>query len=93
MQYKNPSLLCALTVGTVLVCGPLWAAQQDFTYVDLVKRLTDMEHLATVPTAGEQCVQWSSYDRKSLYDTASSKYVLRSTFCCCSEISCATVVW
>ena len=59
----------------VLVCSPLGAAQPELTYVDLVKRLTDLEHLATVPAPGEQCVQWSSYDRKSAYDTATGKYV------------------
>jgi len=75
MRYKNGSLLCALTVGLVLVCGPLRAAQQELTYVDLVKRLTDLEHLATVPAAGEQCAQWSSYDRASRYDAATGKYV------------------
>jgi len=75
MRYKNNPFLGALTVGLSLVCGPLWAAQQELTYVDLVKRLTDLEYLATVPPPGEQCVQWSSYDRKSRYDAAREKYV------------------
>ena len=53
-----------------LVCGSGWAVGKDLSYVDLVKRLTDLQHLATVPAPGEQCAQWSSYDRRSRYDAA-----------------------
>ena len=45
------------------------------TYVDLVKRLTDLEHLATLPQPGEKTAQWSSYDRASKYDEQTGKYV------------------
>ncbi len=45
------------------------------TYPDLAKRLTDLEYLATVPPAGEQCAQCSSYDRASQYDSQADKYV------------------
>ena len=48
---------------------------ETLTYVDLVGRLTDLEHLATLPETGEKCVQWSSWDRRSKYDGASGKYV------------------
>jgi hypothetical protein len=58
-----------------LVCGAGWAVGQELSYADLVKRLTDLEHLATLPAPGEQCAQWSSYDRRSRYDEASGKYV------------------
>ena len=58
-----------------LVGGSLWGADQKLTYVDLVKRLTDLEYLATLPAAGDHCAQWSSYDRASRYDAASGKYV------------------
>jgi hypothetical protein len=75
MRSKNNPLVCALGVGLMLVCARLWAAEQTLTYVDLVKRLTDLEYLATVPEVGEQCVQWSSYDRASRYDAASAKYL------------------
>jgi len=47
----------------------------ELTYVDLINRLTDLEHLATLPAAGEKCEQWSSYDRKSKYDGGGGKYV------------------
>jgi hypothetical protein len=59
-----------------LVAGlSLCAAEQNLTYLDLVNRLTDLEHLATLPAPGEQCAQWSSYDRASRYDAASGKYI------------------
>jgi hypothetical protein len=51
------------------------AAAETLTYVDLVNRLTDLEHLATLPAPGEKCRQWSSYDRRSKYDELSGKYI------------------
>ncbi len=48
---------------------------ERLTYVDLVNRLTDLECLAVLPAAGEKCAQWSSYDRKSMSDQASGKYI------------------
>ena len=75
MRYKNNPLICALTAGLILTCLSLCAAERELSYVDLVERLTDMEYLATVPVPGEQCAQWSSYDRRSRYDAATGKYV------------------
>jgi hypothetical protein len=43
----------------------LLSAEQVLSYPDLVKRITDLEYLATLPLKGEKCLQWSSYDRKS----------------------------
>ncbi|MGC8862325.1 MAG: glycoside hydrolase family 172 protein [Armatimonadota bacterium] len=57
------AISCSARAGTTL------------TYVDLVKRLTDLEALAVLPQPGETCAQWSSYDRASTYDAASGKYV------------------
>jgi len=51
------------------------SAQQEFTYVDLVKRLTDLEYLATLPEPGERTEQWSSYDRASKFNEVTGKYV------------------
>ena len=65
----------SILVLASLIGGSVWAAQQELTYIDLVKRLTDLEQLAVTPAPGEQCVQWSSYDRKSSYDAATGKYV------------------
>lgn len=62
-----------LAVGASIL--PLASAQQKLTYPDLVRRLTDLEHLATLPTAGETTKQWSSYDRASQYDETTGKYV------------------
>jgi hypothetical protein len=66
-------LALLLVFGTALF--PLASAQQTFTYPDLVKRLTDLEHLATLPAPGETTRQWSSYDRASKYDEQTGKYV------------------
>jgi len=51
------------------------SAQEKLTYVDLVKRLTDLERLSVLPAPGDTCSQWSSYDRASKYDEATGKYV------------------
>jgi len=64
-------LLSALTLAFLT---PLYAAE-NLTYLDLIKRITDLERLATIPAPGEKCAQWSSYDRKSRYDEATGKYV------------------
>jgi hypothetical protein len=71
-----------------LLGGPLWGAEefllttqkpsgapQTLSYVELVHRITDLGYLARLPDAGDQCAQWSSYDRKSRYDSATDKYI------------------
>jgi hypothetical protein len=50
-------------------------AQEKLTYIDLVKRLTDLERLSVLPAQSDTCVQWSSYDRASKYDEATGKYI------------------
>jgi len=60
---------------TCLVLGQIASAQQSVSYVDLIKRLTDLERLAVLPGPGEKCMQWSSYDRRSKYDAKTGKYV------------------
>jgi hypothetical protein len=62
-------------IAAFVLCGQVASAQQKLTYVDLVKRLTDLQRLATLPEVGEKCVQWSSYDRGSKYDEKAGKYV------------------
>jgi len=54
---------------------PQAGAEERLTYIDLINRLTDLEHLATLPAPGEKCAQWSSYDRRSKYDETSGKYI------------------
>lgn len=59
----------------MFLASPLLRAGQRLSYVDLVHRLTDLEALAVLPVSGEQCAQWSSYDRRSRYDSVTGKYV------------------
>ncbi len=66
--------LLLLTLTAALAGTPL-PAQETLSYADLVKRLIDLERLATLPAAGETCRQASSWDRASQYDAASGKYV------------------
>lgn len=61
-------LLFAASAGT-------GRAATNYTYVDLVKKLTDLEGLSVLPDPGEKCSQWSSYDRASKYDEATGKYI------------------
>jgi len=63
--------LVALTL--LAICAV--ARAEALTYVDLVKRITDLQHLSVLPADGEKCGQWSSYDRASKYDVASGKYI------------------
>ena len=62
-------------IAAGLGLGSAVQAGQTLTYVDLVSRLTDLEHLAVLPEPGETCALWSSYDRASKYDAVSGKYV------------------
>ena len=55
--------------------GSLRAGEPSLSYVDLIHRLTDLEYLAQLPASGDQCAQWSSYDRKSRYESTTGKYV------------------
>lgn len=79
MKFQSPRRSgCALMVGPWLAaiglaCGQP-PAERTLTYPDLVGRLTDLKHLATLPEAGEATAQWSSYDRASRYDGKSGKY-------------------
>jgi len=66
-------LAFCLTLSALLHAA--FASAATLTYVDLVKRLTDLERLAALPEPGERCAQWSSYDRHSRYDEVTGKYV------------------
>ena len=66
------TLLVVLSVWSV---APLLIAGEKLTYLDLVKRITDLEGPAVLPLPGEKCQQWSSYDRASKYDAATGQYV------------------
>jgi len=49
--------------------------ENRMTYTDLVGHLTDLERISTLPEQGEQCMQWSSYDRRSQYNAKTGKYI------------------
>src|SRR5438874_4264661 len=74
-QKKVAGSLWSLGFGVFLGFG-IWclgfaavlAAEPALTYIDLVHRLTDLQYLATLPSPGDRCAQWSSYDRASRYD-------------------------
>ena len=70
---KTAYAVLALCVTFSLLIHP--ACSEELTYKDLVGRLTDLEYLATLPTAGNTCAQWSSWDRASQYDAANDKYI------------------
>jgi hypothetical protein len=69
---KRPAVVSVLLV---LLSAAAAAAQQSLSYVDLVNRMIDLEHLSVLPADGEKCAQWSSYDRASKYDEATGKYI------------------
>ena len=66
-----------LLLTVLLVVGSAATAQAaaKYTYVDLAKKLTDLQGLAVLPPPGEKCAQQSSYDRASKYDEKTGKYV------------------
>lgn len=64
-----------VVLGSLLLSASLFASEPKLTYVNLVNRLTDLKRLATLPAAGEQGAQWSSYDRASRFDQATGKYI------------------
>jgi len=71
-KMKVKLVLCAAILASVY---GLVAAEQKYSYSDLLNMLVDMERLAIVPQAGETTQQWSSYDRTSYYDEKTGKYV------------------
>lgn len=76
-MHRIPCLLLALCACSLLGAGeePLHTPAVTMTYPDLVRRLTDLEHLAVLPTAGERGELASSYERKSRYDAATDRYI------------------
>lgn len=66
------TLILSSAVAVVATCS---FGSERLTYADLVRRLVDLERLATRPIPGERTAQWSSYDRASRYDEATGRYV------------------
>jgi hypothetical protein len=59
----------------VFFFGAIASAEESLSYVDLINRMIDLEHVAVLPAKGETGKQCSSYDRASKYDEASGKYL------------------
>jgi hypothetical protein len=74
MNCLSSILLAVLLILTTSALGA-GTTNSALTYIDLVHRLTDLEHLATLPVPGEKTAQFSSYDRASRYDETTGKYI------------------
>lgn len=73
MRYYTVRWSC--TLAAMFFLAAVSSAQESLSYVDLVNRMIDLEHVSVLPAAGETCKQWSSYDRASKYDEATGKYL------------------
>jgi hypothetical protein len=73
--HRHLPAATVLLLVAVFISNPGSVRATTLTYPDLVHRLTDMEHLATLPPDGEKTALASSYDRKSQYDAANDKYI------------------
>jgi D-arabinan exo alpha-(1,3)/(1,5)-arabinofuranosidase (non-reducing end) len=73
--YLMRTIKLCLFLGMVTLLTQTGCAQNTLTYIDLIDRLSDMEYLATLPQPGEECRQWSSYDRASQYSEKTGTYV------------------
>ncbi|MFT3680522.1 MAG: DUF2961 domain-containing protein [Ferruginibacter sp.] len=49
--------------------------QQNISYTDLIKRVYDLQMLATPPVEGEQAGTFTSFDRNATYDSATGNYI------------------
>lgn len=79
---QNPAGVPAGGAATVNTApgkgGPLTSSaigSITYSYLDLIGRLTDLEHLAELPPMGETSAEWTSHDRSSTYDSASGQYL------------------
>lgn len=61
--------------GLAFVMSVLPLAAQSLSYIDLARRLLDLEQLAVLPQPGEKCGQWSSFDRASRFDGTTNRYM------------------
>ncbi|MFQ3548833.1 MAG: hypothetical protein SNJ70_03675, partial [Armatimonadota bacterium] len=59
----------------ILISSNFASANNKLSYVDLINRMIDLEHISLLPEDGERAEQWSSYDRASQYDPETEKYI------------------
>jgi hypothetical protein len=62
MERRFLLRVCILLVLACISSG------ETYTYVDLIRKMADLEGLAVLPQPGEDAAQWSSYDRNSRYE-------------------------
>jgi hypothetical protein len=74
-QYSKLYKLTLLISVFLVALSGCKDTSKDLSYIDVVNRLTDMKRLAELPDAGEESGMFSSYDRKSKYDSAENQYV------------------
>ena len=75
---KLKSGMGKIKIGLIVILlfgGGFTLAAEKLSYVDLINRLIDLEHLAVLPMPQETSQQWSSYDRASRYDQSAGKYL------------------
>ncbi|MBD3241408.1 MAG: DUF2961 domain-containing protein [Chitinivibrionales bacterium] len=65
-MYVTPALLALMAMSTMA---------DVLSYADILGRLNDLHHLATLPPPGIKTAQFSSYDRSSRYDATTDSYV------------------
>jgi hypothetical protein len=70
---KKARYLLIVLFLTALSINDLYC-QTDYSYPDLVKRMIDLEYLATPPAIGEHSGTFTSYDRHSVYDSLKGQY-------------------
>jgi len=58
----------------LLACAVL-KASEEYTYVDLLNELVNLEQLAVLPREGRTSQHFSSYARRSRYDEATGRYL------------------
>ncbi|MHC4620197.1 MAG: DUF2961 domain-containing protein [Planctomycetota bacterium] len=64
----------SFTILLVVLVFQFAAAGEELSYADIVKRLYDLEHLATPPLAGEKCSSWTSADRAARFNEQTGRY-------------------
>jgi len=48
---------------------------QEYSYIDIVNQLADLQRLAVLPEEGEKNAQFSGYDRRSRFDDKTGRYI------------------
>jgi len=49
-------------------------SKKKISYIDVLNKMKDLRSLAFLPEKGENCAQWSSWDRQSKYNEKTGKY-------------------